>query len=215
MVAAVAAPEKPSGYFEQERAELVRRLPQPLGSVLDVGCGEGRAAAGLRRAGATRIVGIELDEAAAAVAAGNYDVVRAGPVEVELDEVDGPFDTILLYDVLEHLVDPWEVLRRLHAVSVPGARVHVSLPNARHWTLLRDLALRGTFGYTPAEHRDVTHLRWFTRRDLVELLDTTGWTVDGVDFGELRPLSRLAARLSRNVSAELLAYQLSALAHRP
>jgi hypothetical protein len=117
--------------------------------------------------------------------------------------------------VLEHLVDPWALLRRLHDVAPAGARVHVSIPNARHWSLLRDLALRGTFGYTPAEHRDVTHLRWFTRHDLVELLETTGWRVDAVSFGELRPVSRLARRLTRGLSAELLAYQLAALAHRP
>lgn len=205
---------KPEGYFASDRAELVRQLPRPVGRVLDVGCGEGRTGASLRQAGATRIVGIELDKTAAAAAAESYDEVREGPVESELDASDGPFDTILLYDVLEHLVDPWEVLRRLHGVAAPGARVHVSIPNARHWTLLRDLALRGTFGYTPAEHRDVTHLHWFTRSDLVELLGSTGWAVDRVDFGALRPVSRLAATLTRNLSAELLAYQLSAIGHR-
>ncbi len=206
---------KPAGYFEQDRAELVAMLPRPLGRVLDVGCGFGGTSHGLREAGATWISGVEIEEAAAAAAAESLDEVRAGPVESELAGLTGPFDTILLYDVLEHLVDPWEVLRRLHGVAAPGARVHVSIPNARHWTLLRDLALRGTFGYTPAEHRDVTHLRWFTRRDLVELLESTGWTVDGVDFGALRPVSRFAARLSRGRSPEFLAYQLSALAHRP
>jgi 2-polyprenyl-3-methyl-5-hydroxy-6-metoxy-1,4-benzoquinol methylase len=205
---------KPEGYFASDRAELVRRLPRPVGRVLDVGCGEGRTATSLREAGATWIAGIELEEAAAAAAAESYDEIREGPVESELDSIEGPFDTILLYDVLEHLVDPWEVLRRLQGVAAPGARVHASIPNARHWTLLRDLALRGTFGYTPAEHRDVTHLRWFTRSDLVELLESTGWTVDDVDFGVLRPVSRLAARLSRNLTAELLAYQLSAIALR-
>lgn len=205
---------KPAGYFEQDRVELVRQLPRPLGVVLDVGCGEGRTGASLRSAGATRIVGIELDQAAAAAAAESYDEVREGAVETELDSVAGPFNTILLYDLLEHLVDPWDVLRRLQGVAAPGARVHVSIPNARHWTLLRDLGARGTFGYTPAEHRDVTHLRWFTRSDLVELLESTGWAVDGVDFGALRPVSKLAARLTRNLSAELLAYQLSAIAHR-
>ena len=205
---------KPAGYFGQDRVELVRLLPRPLGVVLDVGCGEGRTGASLRAAGATRIVGIELDEASAAAAAESYDEVRTGAVESELDSIAGPFDTILLYDLLEHLVDPWEVLRRLHAVASPGARVHVSMPNARHWSLLRDLAVRGTFGYTPAEHRDVTHLRWFTRSDLVDLLESTGWAVDSVDFGALRPVSKLAARLTRGLSAELLAYQLSALAHR-
>ena len=206
---------KPAGYFDQNRAELVGRLPRPLGRVLDVGCGSGGTAPSLHAAGASWISGIELDPGAATAAAGAYDEVRAGAVEQELGAVSGPFDTFLLYDVLEHLVDPWELLRRLHAVAAPGARVHVSVPNARHWTLLRDLALRGTFGYTPAEHRDVTHLRWFTPRDLRALLETTGWSVDRVDFGALRPVSRLAARLTRGRSPELLAYQVSALAHRP
>jgi trans-aconitate methyltransferase len=207
--------EKPAGYFEQDRAELVRMLPRPLGRVLDVGCGSGGSAPSLRAAGAEWISGIELDEGAAADAATVYDEVRTGPAEQELDAVSEPFDTILLYDVLEHLVDPWELLRRLQRVASAEARLHVSVPNARHWTLLRDLAVRGTFGYTPAEHRDVTHLRWFTQRDLVGLLESTGWAVDGVDFGALRPLSQRLAALTRGRSPEFLAYQLSALAHRP
>ena len=207
--------EKPAGYFEQDRAELVRMLPRPLGRVLDVGCGSGGSAPSLHAAGAEWISGIELDEDAAAAAARVYDEVRTGPAEQELDAVSEPFDTILLYDVLEHLVDPWELLRQLHRVAASGARVHVSVPNARHWTLVRDLVVGGTFGYTPAEHRDVTHLRWFTRRDLIALLESTGWTVDGTDFGALRPLSRRLAALTRGRSPEFLAYQLSALAHRP
>jgi 2-polyprenyl-3-methyl-5-hydroxy-6-metoxy-1,4-benzoquinol methylase len=206
--------EKPPGYFDQDRAELVRLLPRPLGRVLDVGCGSGGTAPSLRAAGAESIVGIELDQDAASAAAGAYDVVRVGPVERELEAVEGPFDTILLYDVLEHLVDPWELLRGLHAAASPGARLHASVPNARHWSLLRDLLLRGTFGYTPAEHRDVTHLRWFTRRDLVGAMEEAGWRVEGTGFGALRPLSRGLARLTRGLSAELLAYQLSVLARR-
>jgi len=205
---------KPAGYFAQDRAELVRLLPQPLGRVLDVGCGEGATGRSLRQARAAWISGLELDPGAAAIAAQAYDEVRVGRAEDELQHLNGPFDTILLYDVLEHLPEPWSVLERLHEVAAPGARIHVSVPNARHWTLLRDVALRGSFGYVEAGHRDRTHLRWFTRRDLVDLLSGAGWSVEAVSHGELRPISRLAERLTRGLSAEFLVYQLSALGRR-
>jgi len=135
-------------------------------------------------------------------------------LEEKLAGLDERFDTILCYDLLEHLPDPAALLRALGGVAAERARLHVSAPNARHWTLARDLVLRGTFGYGEAGHRDKTHLRWFTRRDLVELLGATGWPVVAVQHGELRPSSRLAARLTRGLSAEFLVYQWAALAQR-
>lgn len=207
--------DKPAGYYEQDRAELVRLLPRPLGRVLDVGCGAGGTAGPLRAAGAERLVGIELDADAAERARARFDAVLVGRAEDALAGLDERFDTILCYDLLEHLPDPASFLRALDGVAAQGARLHVSVPNARHWTLARDLVLRGTFGYGEAGHRDKTHLRWFTRRDLVELLEQTGWPVVAVQHGELRRVSRLAARLTRGLSMELLVYQLAALAQRP
>jgi SAM-dependent methyltransferase len=214
-MAATSVPpaEKPEGYYGQGRPDLVARLPRPLGRVLDVGCGEGAAGPGLREAGATWVSGVELYPAAAERAALLLDEVVVGAVEDVSDRLSGPFDTILAYDVLEHLRDPHAVLRALRSLSVPGARLHVSLPNARHWTLLRDLALRGTFGYTDAGHRDETHVRWFTRSDAVGLLEAGGWRVERVDHGRLHPVSRLGERLTRGLTTEFLVYQWSLLAH--
>jgi SAM-dependent methyltransferase len=207
--------DKPAGYYSNSRPDLVAELPRPLGSVLDVGCGAGAVGRLLRDEGAERLTGIEVDADAAAAARSVYDEVAEGTVEDVLPELRGPFDAILCYDVLEHLVDPQAVLAKLRRLAAPGGHLHVSVPNARHFSLVRDLVLRGTFGYTDWGHRDITHLRWFTPRDVRTLLETTGWSVDGVDFGALRPVSRLAARLSRGRSPEFLAYQVSALAHRP
>lgn len=206
--------EKPAGYYAQPRADLVAVLPRPLGRVLDVGCGEGGAAGPLREAGAAWISGIELFEPAARRAAAVYDEVVVGPAEESLDRVSGPFDTILAYDLLEHLADPGALLRGLHGVAVAGARLHVSVPNARHWSLVRDLLLRGTFGYADAGHRDRTHLRWFTRADLCALLEAEGWQAPRASHAPLRAVSRLAARLTRGFTAELLVYQLHVLARR-
>lgn len=209
----IAAP-KPTGYYGNDRPDLVAALPRPLGRVLDVGCGEGVVGHGLRSAGAEWLSGVEMQAAAAATAREHYDEVAEGAVETVLDDLSGPFDTICCYDVLEHMGDPYTVLRRLLEVVVPGGRLHVSVPNARHVSLLRDLVLRGTFGYTEWGHRDTTHLRWFTRRDIVAAIGAAGWRVDAVSHPVLRRSARLD-RLTAGRSTEFLVGQWYVLARRP
>jgi 2-polyprenyl-3-methyl-5-hydroxy-6-metoxy-1,4-benzoquinol methylase len=85
------------------------------------------------------------------LARAQYDEIVAAPVEQALEQLDGPFDTILCLDVLEHLVDPEQVMRRLLRVAASDARLQVSLPNARHVSLMKDLVFRGTFGYTDCD----------------------------------------------------------------
>jgi 2-polyprenyl-3-methyl-5-hydroxy-6-metoxy-1,4-benzoquinol methylase len=202
-----------AGYFENARADVVAKIPPPLGRVLDVGCGAGGVGASLRAAGAERVVGIEVHEPSAERARSVLDAVHVGAVEEVLADVDESFDTFVLYDVLEHLVDPAAVLRELTGLGAPGARVHVSVPNARHWSLVRDLVVRGTFGYTDWGHRDRTHLRWFTRRDIEALLAATGWTVvesSPAVFGHDATLDRLTGGALR----EFLALQWHVLARR-
>jgi 2-polyprenyl-3-methyl-5-hydroxy-6-metoxy-1,4-benzoquinol methylase len=172
------AAAKPPGYYGQARPDLLAELPRPLGDVLDVGCGEGAAAELLRARGARSLTGIELVPEAAARARERYDDVREGDARAELTRLRGPFDTILCYDVLEHLVDPGAVLRAARERASPGGHLHVSVPNGRHWSLAYDLVVRGTFGYAEWGHRDSTHLRWFTPRDLRELVAEAGWEVE-------------------------------------
>ena len=122
------------------------------------------------------------------------------------------FDTILCYDVLEHLYDPLSLLKGLRKLSAPGGRLHVSVPNASHVSLLRDLIMRGTFGYEPFGHRDATHLRWFTRRDIVAVVGEAGWTVRGTAPSTLHWKSRALRTLTRGRSNEFLAGQWYVLA---
>jgi 2-polyprenyl-3-methyl-5-hydroxy-6-metoxy-1,4-benzoquinol methylase len=207
----LSARRKPDDYYGQERPELVALLPATLGAVLDVGCGAGGVGRAIRDR-ATRLVGIEMDAQAAQIARQAYDAVLVGDVNAKLVDLEPPFDTILAYDVLEHLPDPESVLRGLLAVAAPGALLHVSVPNARHFTLVRDLVVRGTFGYTAWGHRDSTHVHWLTRRDLVALLEAAGWSVERTAHAELSRSGRLAERATRGLSAEFTVYQWSALA---
>lgn len=206
---------KSDGYYSLPRADVIGLLPRPLGRVLDVGCGEGGSEAPLRAAGASWISGIELLAEPAARAATVYDEVLAGDALDQLEHVTGSFDTIVCYDVLEHLYDPFALVHALLAVAAPGGRLHVSVPNASHVSLLRDLIVRGTFGYEPYGHRDATHLRWFTRRDIVGLIEEAGWRVQSTAPSTLHWRSRTLARLSRGRSTEYLAGQWFVLATAP
>jgi 2-polyprenyl-3-methyl-5-hydroxy-6-metoxy-1,4-benzoquinol methylase len=206
-----SAPSKPASYYGQERPELVALLPGALGRVLDVGCGSGGVGRAIRSR-ATRLVGLELDVRAAEAAREAYDRVLVGDVAECLPELGERFDTILAYDVLEHLADPLQVLGALRSLAASAALLHASVPNARHVSLVRDLVFRGTFGYTESGHRDSTHLRWLTRRDLVALLEDAGWSVERTAHADLSTAGRIAERMTRGLSADFLVYQWSALA---
>ena len=205
---------KPAGYYGLARPDLVAELPRPIGRVLDVGCGEGGVGRSLRAAGASEVHGIEVVPAAAAIARESLDSVYEGTVEAALlsDSLAGPFDTICCYDVLEHLADPAITVRGLRGLARDGGHLHISIPNARHFSLVYDLVVKGTFGYTEMGHRDATHLRWLTRRDIIALVTATGWSVLRVTGDVSGGHNARADRLTGGRAREFLALQWRVLA---
>ncbi len=205
---------KPAGYYSMDRADVVAELPRPIGRALDVGCGEGGVGRSLRAAGATEVHGIEVNPSAAVIARDTLDSVYEGTVEAALlgGELPSPFDTICCYDVLEHLADPSIVLRGLRELAADGARLHISVPNARHFSLVWDLVARGTFGYTEWGHRDSTHLRWLTRRDAIALVGAAGWDVRWAVSDIFRGRNRYVDRVTMKRAREFIALQWHILA---
>jgi 2-polyprenyl-3-methyl-5-hydroxy-6-metoxy-1,4-benzoquinol methylase len=212
--AAPATTPKPPGYYSLGRQDLLDLLPRPVGRVLDIGCGEGGVGRILRDEGADAIWGIEIVPDAAARASQVYDRVVIGSAEDALTngEVEGRFDTIICYDVLEHLADPQLVLALLRERAAPEARLHVSVPNARYLGLAFDLVVRGTFGYADWGHRDNTHLRWFTRRDLEAAVRHAGWQVRSSRPNPFHGRDEPFNRATRGRLAEFIAIQWNVVA---
>ena len=87
--------------------------------------------------------------------------------------LDRPIDCIIYGDVLEHLSDPWPVLRRhAEALSDDGTML-ICVPNMEHWSFA-DRLLRGTWKYEPTGLLDETHLRWFSLETMREGLEALG-----------------------------------------
>ena len=199
------AAQRGADYGRLRHDRKIALLRQPLGQVLDVGCAIGVNADELRRSGATRLTGIDADEGFAAEARARYDEVVCGQVPGDMLWPKQSFDTILAYDILEHLVDPWGTTRRLAAMLTPGGQLHVSLPNARSKKLWLPLVLRGTFAYEPEGIMDVTHLRFFARKDAVAMVEAAGLRVVSVDHAPAETWKRRLAY--RAGLAELLTVQ--------
>ncbi|MGA3266417.1 MAG: class I SAM-dependent methyltransferase [Verrucomicrobiota bacterium] len=159
-----------------EAGGLMLDLAPRSGRVLDVGCGTGALANLLRTDRKCEIVCVEPDEARARVARSRGLEVHVGCLETDLAPKLGKFDAIVLADVIEHLANPTDLILLTKAFLKPGGRLLISTPNVAHWSI-RTKLLFGHFDYQPVGLMDATHLRWFTRRSLMQLLDACGFQV--------------------------------------
>jgi 2-polyprenyl-3-methyl-5-hydroxy-6-metoxy-1,4-benzoquinol methylase len=163
-------------YPDYANPELLERIPLSARAVLDVGCAQG--ALGLvyrRRNPRARVLGIDSDPLAADVAASRLSEVACLDVAREpmpFPVSDG-LDCIIYGDVLEHLKDPWAVLKAQAEYLAPAGIVLVCMPNVEHWRLALRL-LNGTFDYEPSGLLDRSHLRWFTPRSMARTLTEAG-----------------------------------------
>ncbi len=174
--------EKPDDYFTGERRDLIDRLEEDgTRTILEIGCGDGATGAYAKRTGRCgRYVGLELSRQAAESAARVLDEVRIGDIEsMDLPSTSGGFDVLIASEVLEHFVDPWSVLRRIHPLMKPGAVVFASSPNVAHRSTLKML-WAGGWDLTEEGRMDRTHLRWFTPRTYAALFEDTGYDVVSV-----------------------------------
>lgn len=102
------------------------------------------------------------------------------------DHIKGKFDVIIAGDVLEHLMFPGAVLLMLRDFIKEDGYLIVSLPNVTH----ADIAIRlllGEFEYKEVGLLDSTHIRFFDRKRAIDLLESSGWSVDE-SYGTTAPL---------------------------
>ncbi len=149
--------------------------------VLDVGCSTGMLGAAIKaRTGAT-VFGIELSEDMACDAMNCIDKVFVGDAVEIIGKgvLDGYlFDAIVFADVLEHLIDPWVVLKNATKYLSKEGCVIASVPNVRHFDTIYQLAIKGRWPYRKRGIHDWNHLRFFTKSTVTEMFEGSGLTIE-------------------------------------
>lgn len=173
---------KKERYFATERPEMLDFVPRDAARIVEFGCGAGVFAQRIKERQGAYVVGVELMEEPARLAGERLDKVFRRNVEEGLQFLAGEtFDCAVFLDVLEHLREPWDVLDELKAYLAPGAVIVASIPNLRHYEVMKSLLLRRRFEYRDEGVMDRTHLRFFTRDDIVRLFEGSGFSVCRID----------------------------------
>jgi len=160
----------------QTRTDLLSKIPIDAKSILEFGCGEAPLGAALKARQKCRVVGIEIDPKAAAVARKRIDDVYCGDAREIVALIKEKFDWIIGGDIVEHLDEPWSFLCDLRKVCAPGGHLLLSIPNVANAAVVSDL-IRGRFDYVYMGLTCVGHLRFFTKRTIEEMLSIAGWSV--------------------------------------
>ncbi len=170
-------------YYDYLSAVFSVRVP-PGERVLDLGCGAGHLLAALRP---SRGVGIDVSSHAIRPARERYGSERLSFLEGDVSDPEllaragGPFDTILLVNLVTHLTDVQSLLEALHRVSHPRTRVLIYSYSRLWQPLLRLAELLGMKYHQPPE-------AWLPPEEIKAMLELADFEVVRDDAHIVCPL---------------------------
>jgi len=170
--------------------------------ILDVGCAQGAIGSEFKQNKALTFYGIEPFEDDAKAAENEGYIVFKHTVEAALPIIQPEFDIILAGDVLEHIVNPKEVLGKLLEKLKPDGVILISIPNVANF-LVRLGLLFGRFDYTERGILDATHLRFFTRKSFVTLITFENTRIEKLSATPI-PVEVIIPLLTRNRAGQMI-----------
>src|SRR5579859_6685548 len=152
-------------------------IPPGTRCALDVGCGRGGMAAWLRRKAIT-VDGISWNPHELELAKAHCRAVLACDLNHGLPQIHAEaYDLVICSHVLEHIAYPQTLLADLHRVLQPRGHLLVAIPNLFFWPDRLKLFC-GHWTYRQSGTFDYTHLRWYTRQSLTQLLAQHGFVLE-------------------------------------
>jgi len=204
------------------RDDILNLIPQSAKKVLDVGCSIGALGKQLKQRSNVEVIGIEINKEMASIAKYNLDKVIIADVEdLNLNDYfpSEYFDCVIFADVLEHLKEPWIVVKNIIGILGQKGLVIACIPNVRHYTTIIDLIFKGNWPYRERGIHDRTHLRFFTLRNIKEMFDNSVLKINKIErkyriMEEPHPYNKFSRFFALPIIKEFLTFQYLILARK-
>jgi predicted SAM-dependent methyltransferase len=111
----------------------------------------------------------------------------------DLDEIDleehfkeETYDCILMADILEHLKENEKILKSCRNLLKKNGKLIVSVPNIAHSSIIGSL-FKGKFEYRDEGLLDQTHIRFFTRESIADLIEKCRFSIETIETVQKLP----------------------------
>lgn len=170
-------------YFEEVNQSIIKYVGNNL-KILDVGCGFGTLGNEIKKRN-NIVYGIDLSDHAISKAQNRIDkafVTDATKVDNLPSEIaEGNFDLIIFADILEHVYNPFKLLKDYKQFLKTEGYIIASIPNIATWNVRLSL-LFGIFNYQDTGTLDRTHIRFFTKKSATSLIINAGYKIEKTDI---------------------------------
>ncbi len=207
--------DKSADYYSSIRTELIALFDEGKKGlkVLEIGAAYGETLFYLKEKGiAKEAIGIDLFEDKNKENYKKIDRFIFGNIEeIDFPEFENYFDVILLPDVLEHLIEPKITLAKVHKYLNNDGQMIVSMPNIRHYSALIKIFFKGDFSYEESGIFDYTHRRFYCKKNIKELLESSNFKTLKIESSIKRYKGRSAVKIFNRITLgafeEFFSYQ--------
>jgi len=174
--------EKSDSYFVITREEMGPFVSRTAEKIIEFGCGNGAFGKFIKSKINCFYEGVEPMSEFAELAKINLDKINCTTVEyfIENIKINGSnhkYDVIVFNDVLEHLIDPYEVIKNIKVILNFNGTVVASIPNFLNYNSVIDIFRTKDFKYTDGGILDRTHFHFFTKKSIIRMFEEAGYQI--------------------------------------
>lgn len=149
------------------RAEIIKDIA-PNGRLLEIGCSVGYFLEAAKEVGNWELYGVELNKKSAAYVRENLDIMVFNDFVENLDIDEETFNVVVSFEVIEHTINPLDVLKKAYKILKKDGYFFVSTPNIEGF----DFKVLGKHNrsFSPPGH-----LVYFTPTTFVDILNRAGF----------------------------------------